>query len=198
MYQEIALAMDPYAMFTTLGSKNGLQNSMDKIVKICTHLMGVTKGSDEISKGNREGQSKLGNTLRKELLPAFIRDIGHDTWRGGLESSMETEWDKNEWMDGLFDSNYKKDKNTAEKARKEKRLQLIEEYNKSTDEDIKEMSEEEKKSLAKEEALDLIPNPERENYNENQKRKSGIKEVTGESLPQEQEQEEKDPNAPLY
>jgi hypothetical protein len=205
MYQEISLAMDPYALGSTLGSRNGLQNSMDKIVKICTSLTQASKGADEISKGEREGQSKLGNTLRKEFLPAFIRDIGNDTWRGGLESSMETEWDKDEYMDGMFDSDYKKDKNITEKARKEQRLQLIEDYNKSTDEDIRDLSEEEKKTLAKEEALDLIPNPERENYEddkylfnlltEKQKRKEGIPEVTGEPLPQEQEE---DLNQPLY
>jgi len=196
MYQEIALAMDPYAMLSTLGSKNGLQNSMDKIVKICTSLLGLTKGKDEITKGVRQGQSKFGNTLRKQFLPAFIRDIGHDTWRGGLESSMETEWDKDEWIDGIFDSNYKKDKDTAEEARKAKRLQLIEQYDTSSDEDIKSLSEDEKKALAKEEALDLIPNPERENYDKKQKRNPGVPEVTGEPVPQ--EAEEIDPNAPMY
>ena len=190
MYQEIALAMDPYAMASTLGSKNGLQNSMDKIVKICTSLLKATKGEDEITRGVREGQSKFGNTLRKQFLPAFIRDIGHDTWRGGLEGAMETEWDADEYMDGMFDSDYKEDKKTAEEARKEKRLQLIEDYNKSTDEEIKNMSEEEKKALAKEEALDLIPNPERENYNENQRRNPGIPEVTGEPIPEEVEEVE--------
>lgn len=187
MYQEIALAMDPYAIASTLGSRNGLQNSMDKIVKICTALMQSTSGKDEISKGVREGQSKLGNTLRKEFLPAFIRDIGQDTWRGGLESSMETEWDKDEYMDGMFDSDYKKDKTTAEKARKEMRLQLVKDYEKSTDEDIRDMSEEERKTLAKEEALDLIPNPEREDYNEKQKRNPGVLELTGKPVPQEEE-----------
>ena len=198
MYQEISLAMDPYALGSTLGSRNGLQNSMDKIVKICTSLAQASKGDDEISKGEREGQSKFGNTLRKEFLPAFIRDIGNDTWRGGLESSMETEWDADEYMDGMFDSDYKKDKKTAEKARKEQRLQLIEDYNKSADKDIKDLSEEEKKTLAKEEALDLIPNPERENYNEKQKRNPGVSEVTGEPLTEEQNQGPKDPNEPLY
>lgn len=196
MYQEIALAMDPYAMMSTLGSKNGLQNSMDKIVKICTNLMGLTKGTDEISRGVRQGQSKLGNTLRKQFLPAFIRDIGHDTWRGGLESSMETEWDKDEWIDGIFDSDYKKDKSTAEEARKAQRLQLVEDYEVSTDEDIKEMSEDEKKALAKQEALDMIPNPERENYNEKQKRNPGVSEVTGEPVPQ--EEDAPDPNEGMY
>jgi hypothetical protein len=195
MYQEISLAMDPYAMASTLGSKNGLQNSMDKIVKICTSLTQASKGKDEISKGPREGQSKFGNTLRKEFLPAFIRDIGHDTWRGGLESSMETEWDKDEYMDGMFDSDYKKDKTTAEEARKEKRLQLIEEYDNSPDEDIKDMTEEEKKTLAKEEALDIIPNPEREDYSERQKRNKGVPKVTGEPVI---EEEEVDPNQGKY
>lgn len=196
MYQEIALALDPYAMLSTLGSRNGLQSSMDKIVKICTNLTGLTKGTDEISRGAREGQSKLGNTLRKEFLPAFIRDIGQDTWRGGLESSMETEFDKDEWMDGLYDSNYKEDKTTAEEARKQKRLQLIEQYNISTDEEIKGMSEDEKKAMAKREALDLIPNPERENYTSDQKRNPGVLEVTGEPIPQ--EEAKKGPNDPLY
>jgi hypothetical protein len=198
MYQEIALALDPYAMLSTLGSKNGLQNSMDKIVKICTSLMQASKGKDEITKGERQGQSKFGNTLRKQFLPALIRDIGNDTWRGGLESSMETEWDKDEWMDGLFDSNYKKDKSTAEEARKAMRLQLVEDYDKSADEDIRLMTEEEKKTMAKEEALDLIPNPERENYDVKQKRNPGVPKVTGEPMTEEQNQGPKDPNEPLY
>lgn len=187
MYQEVSLALDPYAMVSTLGSKNGLQNSMDKIVKICTNLMNYSKGKDEISRGERQGQSKLGNSLRKTFLPALIRDIGHDTWRGGLEGAMETEWDKDEWMDGLFDSDYKEDKTKAEEKRKEVRLQLIENYDNSLDPEIKNMTEDEKKATAKEEALDLFPNPERENYNEKQKRNPGVEEFTGEPVKPDEE-----------
>jgi hypothetical protein len=196
MYQEISLAMDPYAMASTLGSKNGLQNSMDKIVKICTSLTNYAKGDDEISRGERQGQSKLGNSLRKQFLPALIRDIGHDTWRGGLETSMETEWDKDEWMDGIYDSDYKEDKSKAEEKRKEVRLQIIEDYDNSLDPDIRNMTEDEKKSSAKQEALDLFPNPERENYDEDQERNPGVEEFTGE--PVKPAPEEIDPNQGQY
>jgi hypothetical protein len=78
------------------------------------------------------------------------------------------------------------------------RLQLVEDYDKSADEDIRLMTEEEKKTMAKEEALDLIPNPERENYDAKQKRNPGVPKVTGEPMTEEQNQGPKDPNDPLY
>lgn len=115
MYQETSLAVEPTTLLTTMGSKNGLQGPMDKIIKSSELLVRYGYGQDEIQKGERLGQSKTGNALRKWFLPSLFRDLpitdwSRDTWRGGFEASMEKEWVNNEGIDGIFNSDYKKDK----------------------------------------------------------------------------------------
>lgn len=174
MLHETSLAVEPKSLISTMGSKNGLEGPLDKIVKSSTLLARYGYGQDEISRGDRIGQSKLGNSLRKTFLPSLFRDIGHDTWRGGFEQSMEKEWINNEMIDGMFDSDYKEDVKAAKKGREQAKLDYIEDFeekNKIDIEDVdlatKEKIEKEAKKVAKKKS----PNPDRKDYNEKQEKK---------------------------
>ena len=172
MLQETSLALEPTSLATTMGSKSGLQGPIDKLIKSSIALMRLShEGDDEIQKGNRAGQSKSGNSLRKFFLPSLFRDLGHDTWRGGFETSMEKEWVNNETIDGIFDTDYKVDKTKAEKERAKIKLHYIEDWEEKNKKDIKELSEEDKAKIekaAKREAKKESPNSDRDNYDKEQ------------------------------
>lgn len=170
LLQETGLILEPQTMFQTMGSNNGLQGPLDKIIKMSSNLV---QGEDEIQKGKRAGQSKFWNSTRKFLLPSLFRDLGNDTWRGGFETSMESEWIKNEAMDGIFDSDYKKDVKKIEKVRKKAKLHIIEEFTKENNIDMKKQSPEFIEQLEKEAksaALEQNPTPARELYDEDQEK----------------------------
>ena len=174
MLHETSLAVEPKSLISTMGSKNGLEGPLDKIVKSSTLLARYGYGQDEISRGDRIGQSKLGNSLRKTFLPSLFRDIGQDTWRLGFEQSMEKEWINNEMMDGMFDSDYKKDVKEAKGKKEEAKLHFIENYEEKHNIDIDELELAEKELLekqAKKAAKVKAPKPNRKEYDENQEKK---------------------------
>lgn len=171
LYQETALAVEPTSLATTMGSKNGLQGPIDKVLKVSTALIRSAHGEDEILKGDRAGQSKVGNAARKIFLPSLFRDLGHDTWRAGFETSMEKEWINNEGIDGIFDSDYKEDKKTAEKRRGASKLHFIEEYEDKNNVVVKDLPQDEQDKIekkAKKAAKKEAPNPDRKDYNNEQ------------------------------
>lgn len=148
MYHETSLAVEPTSLMSTLGSKNTLEGPFDKLTKASVQLVRYGQG-DEIQKGERAGQSKLGNALRKTFLPGLFRDLGHDTWRGGFESLAEREWITNEGIDGIFDTDYKLDKKNLDKIKKQAKLKLVEEYEKENDVQIEELTQEEQDKIEK-------------------------------------------------
>lgn len=174
MLHETSLAVEPKSLISTMGSKNGLEGPLDKLVKSSTLLARYGYGEDEISRGDRAGQSKLGNSLRKTFLPSLFRDIGHDTWRAGFEQSMEKEWINNEMMDGMFDSDYKKAIKEAKKEREIQKLHVIEDYEQKHNIDIDDVDlavKEKVEKQAKRTAKKKAPNPKRSEFDEEQEKK---------------------------
>jgi len=172
LYQETSLAVEPTSLLTTMGSKNGLQGPIDKIIKASTALANYNK--DEIQKGARAGQSKTGNAFRKWLLPSLFRDLGHDTWRAGFESSMEKEWVNNEGIDGVFDSQYKIDKKEATGKRSLEKLHYLQEYEEKNNVNMEDLSTSKQDKIEKKAnrtAKKASPNPDRKDYDEEQELK---------------------------
>lgn len=171
MYSESSLAVEPTSLISSMGSKNGLESSLDKIIKMSTGLIGYGHGNDDIQKGPRAGQSKFWNGVRKFALPSLFRDIPHDTWRGGFETSMEKEWVTNEGIDGVFDSDYKTDKKNKTKDRNQFKLEYIEDYEERNNvifEDLSISEQERLEKKAKKAAKKASGNPGREEYDEDQ------------------------------
>ena len=171
MLHETSLAVEPKSLISTMGSKNGLEGPLDKLLKSSVLLARYGYGEDEITRGERAGQSKLGNSLRKTFLPSLFRDLGHDTWRGGFENSMEKEWITNEMIDGIFDSDYKSDMKKAKKQREVEKLHFLEEYEERKGIDIDDLTDYQKERLekrAKKVAKKRSPNPNRKKYDDEQ------------------------------
>ena len=173
LLHETALILEPTSLLSTMGSKNGLEAPLLKIIKMSTAISTwlFHNDKDEIRKGIRQGQSKAGNQIRKVFLPSLFRDLGHDTWRGGAETSMETEWINNEIIDGIFESNYKEDKRKMKDTRSEEELHVLKDFEKREGIDVSEQSIEYREQLDKEIkklVRDNYPNPDRELYDEKQ------------------------------
>lgn len=176
LLHETSLILEPNALLSTMGSKNGLEAPLIKIQKLSTALgtMVLHPEKDEILKGPRAGQSKSLNAARKVFLPSLFRDIGNDTWRAGAESSMETEWINNEVIDGIFESDYKEDKRNAKKTRAQEELHVLEEFERERGIDVSEESIEFQEQLTKEIkqlVKDTYPNPDRGLYDDEQNKK---------------------------
>ena len=171
LYTETSLAVEPASLISSMGSKNGLESSLDKIIKMSSGLVAYGHGGDDIQKGPRAGQSKMGNTIRKFALPSLFRDLGHDTWRGGFETSMEREWVTNEGIDGVFDSDFKTDKKAKTKDRSQFKLEYIENYEETNNVNFEDLSVE-KQARIKKKANKLAKrqsgNPDREDYDADQ------------------------------
>lgn len=171
MLHETSLAVEPTSVVSTMGSKNGLEGTLDKIIKTSVLLARYGHGEDEITRGDRAGQSKIGNSARKLLLPSLFRGIGQDTWRGGFETSMEREWVNNEMIDGIFDTDYKVDKKKAEKTRAKEKLHFLQEYEEEHGVKLDDMTEYQRSKIekkAKNAAKKKSPNPNRKDYDEEQ------------------------------
>jgi hypothetical protein len=68
------------------------------------------------------GDTKTSVNLRKALLPQMFRNIGKEEWMGGFEIVGNEEYQKNDKIDTMFESDYKKDKKEQEEAREEIKL----------------------------------------------------------------------------
>lgn len=172
-YQELNLANDPISLFSTMGSKNGLENNLGKLSKAFYNTANgfFFPEDDIITSGERQGQSKSGNTWRKLLLPSPVRGIGQDSWQAGFESWTEREWQNNDFTDKVFDSDFKVDKKQLENKRAAKVQELISQYETENDVKLDELSQEEQDKVStkiKKQAKKEVPNPDRELYDEEQ------------------------------
>lgn len=166
-FNESSFGTDPAAIWKA-GSEGGIESQLKNIIKLGVGLLSPT---DEIQKGPRQGQNKFGNAARSMFLPALFRGLGQDTYAFGFESAMLNEWDKNEGFDGIFESDYKIDKQTAKEERNQKKEDLIRQYEEANDVDYDTMTEEEQDdvdAIVKEQMKDEFDNPDRSQYDENQ------------------------------
>jgi len=164
---ETTLAVDPMALYSS-GTEGGVESQIKAMNKLSK---AVLSPFDEVQKGPRQGQNKLGNAVRAMFVPSLFRGIGQDTYRFGFENSMLTEWDKTEITDGLFDSDYKEDKKANTEKRNEIRQDFIEDYEKDNDVDFNELTSSEQDKIkreAKKQANLESGNPDIENYDEDQ------------------------------
>ena len=166
-FNESSFGTDPAAIWKA-GSEGGIEGQLKNIIKLGNSLF---HPFDEIQKGPRQGQNKLGNAMRAMFLPALFRDLGHSTYALGFENAMLTEWDKTESFDGIFDSDYKTDKKTITKERNEKKQDLINQYEEINNVDYDEMTEYEQDNvdkIVKRQMGDEFDNPDRKGYDEDQ------------------------------
>lgn len=166
-FNESSFGTDPAAIWKA-GSEGGIESQLKNIIKLGTSLFSPT---EEIQKGPRQGQNKLGNALRTMFLPALFRGVGQDTYALGFESAMLSEWDKNEGFDGIFESDYKIDKKTAKEERDEQKADLIRQYEETNNVDYDTLTEEEQDDvdkIVKEQMKHEFDNPDRQQYDEAQ------------------------------
>lgn len=172
-FQELNLANDPTSLWSTMGSKNGLENNAGKLTKAFANTASAFffPEDDIITSGDKAGQSKAGNTWRKLLLPSPIRGAGQDTWQYGFESWTQKEWQNNDFTDKVFDSDYKVDKKKIEHERKATLQELKAEYELEHDVKLDDLEPSDKDKIErklKKKALKEDPNPKRKQYDENQ------------------------------
>jgi hypothetical protein len=120
------------------------------------------------------GDNKFGVFARKAFLPQMFRNIGKDEWKGGFEMVGSEEYQKNDMIDSMFESDMKKERKEQKQNRAEIKLntqdeQAIEKYGK----DYNDLTIEEQVKVDRKVAKELRKNKEykfkdRDVYNEDQ------------------------------
>ena len=89
------------------------------IAKLPATLAGIFNDTDTIESGVTAGQSKSGNLGKDLFLPSFVKQLG-------FEKSAQRDFNSTEYVDKLFDTDYKIDRETIKADRVDYRIKAIE------------------------------------------------------------------------
>lgn len=119
---DLTLYTNPSAMFDNI-SRVALVGIFEDIKKVSEAYVKYSQGLDKIQTGPNAGESRLWNTTLSATAPGLFQ--GPLTL--GFEKSMETEYEKGEYLDDLFYSDYKKDKKVMKSDKTATKSQLVNE-----------------------------------------------------------------------
>lgn len=154
-------------------------------------LEGIAKVAGQYAFGDSEetynmagsmytGDTKNSVFMRKALIPQMWRNFGKEEWMLGLEIVGDREYQQNDMIDTMFESDYKKDRKEKEKERKKIKSTIENDLaNKAFGKTFKSLTEEEKVAvdIAVKAKLSVTPEyqyPFRGLYDENQNKREGV------------------------
>jgi hypothetical protein len=168
MINELESFQNPISFTVDTYNSNIAIKTFTNIVKLPATLAGIFNGTDTIKSGVTAGQSKAGNLGKDLFLPSFVKQLG-------FEKSAQRDFNSTEYIDTMFDTDYKTERSEIKGQRTEYKLEQIE--NLKEDYNYDNLSAEEQKLT-----LDIIekqvnqgievehPYPARFSYDENQKK----------------------------
>ena len=80
--------------------------TLEEVYKVADGVYALSQGKDRINQGINTGDSRLGNASKNLLLPGIFKS----PLSLGFTTSMEQEYNKKEFFDSYFFSDYKKDR----------------------------------------------------------------------------------------
>lgn len=124
---DITLYENPNALYESTIQRNAIYQTLEDVKKLSSAVQKWNQGLDELQTGPNRGESRLWNQTKRMFLP----NIMQSPFTLGYEKSMEQEYDKTEFFDSYFYSDYKKDKKLARANRTQARQELTEDFKKS-------------------------------------------------------------------
>lgn len=168
---DIQLYINPAALKESVYDRNAITTIFDDVNKLFTAYSKWNQGLDKIQTGPNVGESRMWNQTKKTFLPGIMQH----PLTIGFEKSMEQEYDKSEYFDTFFNSDYKKDKKETRMNRTVVKEELTSELQKAYGYDN--LSPEEKLMIdpfiekeVRKQMKYISPYPNRLEYDENQDR----------------------------
>ena len=125
-YDEMNLGHNIYSSINMfIGDESTALSSTEGVSKLISILANDKRYSKPGSMYH--GDSKTSVLFRKAILPQAFRNIGKDNWMLGFEIVGDQEYQKDDFIDTMFESDMKKDKKKQKERRAEIKLDLEEE-----------------------------------------------------------------------